>query len=135
MNSETLVIQMRNAVIEVLDEESLELIKSLRALGMTRNEAPLIIYLSGVEIATSREIEAGTGMRQPEVSIGMKMLRSRGWIREEEIKTEKKGRPMKVYALKTALAEIVKYLEEKKVQDANLTMTSIQKLKELAPSL
>jgi predicted transcriptional regulator len=126
---------MRDSEIEVLDEESLELVRSLRALGMTRNEAPLIAYLSGVEMATSREIEAGTGLRQPEVSIGMKMLRSRDWIRDEEIRSEKKGRPTKVYTLKVALAEIVKYLEEEKAHDANQAMTSIQKLRELAPSL
>jgi len=119
------VIQMRNVEIEMLDEVGLELVTSLRALGMTRNEAPLVVYLSGVEMATSREIESGTGLRQPEASIGMKMLRSRDWIREDEIKSEKKGRPTKVYALRVALAEIVKYLEEKKVRDANLAMTSI----------
>jgi len=126
---------MRDSEIEVLDEESLELVRSLRALGMTRNEAPLIAYLSGVEIATSKEIEAGTGMRQPEVSVGMKMLRSRDWIREEEIKSEKRGRPTKVYALKVALSEIVTFLEAKKAHDANQAMISIQKLRELAPSL
>jgi predicted transcriptional regulator len=79
---------------------------------MTRNKALLVVYFSGVEVATSKEIEAGTGLRRPEVSIGMKMLRSRDWIWDEEIRSEKKGRPTKVYTLKVALAEIVKYLEE-----------------------
>ncbi len=52
-----------------------------------------------------------------------------------EIKSEKKGRPIKVYALKVALADIVRYLEKEKAHDADQAMTSIQKLKELAPSL
>ena len=63
----------------------LELVASLRALGVTLNDALLVVYLSGVEVATSKEIEAGTGLRQPEVTMGMKMLR------EEEIKSEKTG--------------------------------------------
>jgi predicted transcriptional regulator len=126
---------MRNVEIKVLDEVGLELVASLRALEMTRNEALLVVYLSGVEIATSKEIEAGTGMRQPEVSVGMKMLRSRDWVREEEIKSEKKGRPTKIYALKVALSEIVTSLEAKKAHDTNQAMISIQKLRELAPSL
>lgn len=126
---------MKDVTVDVLDEKSLELISSLRALGMTRNEAYLIIHLSGVDAATSKEIEFRTGLRQPEVSIGMKMLRSRDWLREEEVKLEKRGRPMRIYALKVTLAEIVKYLEEKNSQDTTQAMTSIQKLKELAPSL
>jgi len=130
-----LVIQMRNVEIEVLDDEGLELVASLIALGVTRNEASLIVYLSGVDVATSKEIEAGTGLRQPEVSTGMKMLRSRDWIREEEIKSERKGRPMKVYALKVALAEIVNHFEGEQARYTAQAMESIQKLRGLVPSL
>jgi predicted transcriptional regulator len=128
------VIQMNEIAVDMLDGKSLELVEILVTFGMTRNEASLIVYLSDVEVATSREIEAGTSLRQPEVSIGMMMLRSRDWIREEEIKSEK-GRPTKVYALKVTLAGIVMYLEEKKMHDTDQAMRSIQKLKELAPSL
>lgn len=113
----------------------LKLVASLRALGVTLNEALLVVYLSGVEVAITREIEAGTGLRQPEVSIGMKVLGSRDWIWLEKIKSGTKGRLAKVYALKVALAEIVMCLEAKKAHDTNQAMISIQKLRELAPSL
>jgi predicted transcriptional regulator len=42
---------------------------------------------------------------------------------------------MKVYCLKVTLSEIVNYLEKEKTRDADQALTSIQKLKELAPSL
>jgi|WetSurMetagenome_2_1015567.scaffolds.fasta_scaffold424459_1 predicted transcriptional regulator len=125
---------MNEIAVDMLDGKSLELIEILVTFGMTRNEASLIAYLSDVEVATSRKIEAGTGLKQPEVSTGMMMLRSRDWILEEEIKNEK-GRPTKIYALKVTLADIVKYLEEKKVRDADQARNSIQKLRELAPFL
>lgn len=119
-----MVIQMMEIIIEVLDEESLKFAAALRSLGLASNEAAMVAYISDAEAATSREIEVGTGLRQPEVSIGMKALRSRDWIREREIKSERKGRPMKVYALKATAGEIVRQLEGEQPRDAAKNMAS-----------
>jgi len=71
-------------------------------------------------------------MRQPEVSIAMRTLRERGWVAEREIKRDGKGRPMKIYALKSTIDEIIGYYESTKNQEAAQTMGAIQRLKELS---
>jgi predicted transcriptional regulator len=115
---------MMEVTIEMLDEEGLKFAAALESLGLASNEATMVAYLSYADAATSREIEIGTGLRQPEVSISMKALRSRDWIREKEIRSERKGRPVKVYALKSTISEILRQLEIEQSRDAARSMAS-----------
>jgi predicted transcriptional regulator len=92
----------------------------------------LITYLKDVDEGSSRDIERATDMRQPEVSIAMRTLRERGWVAEREIKHDGKGRPQKIYALRSTIDEIIEYYEAKKNQEAAQTMGAIQRLKELS---
>jgi predicted transcriptional regulator len=71
-------------------------------------------------------------MRQPEVSIAMRTLRERGWVAEHEIKGDGKGRPLKIYALRSTIDEIIGYYEAEKSQEAAQTIEAIQRLKELS---
>jgi predicted transcriptional regulator len=95
----------------------------------------MITYLANVEEATSREIEIGSSLRQPEVSIAMRTLRNHNWVEEREIKKDGKGRPMKVYKLTITLGDIIKYFEDEKRRESAKTMESIEKLKEMSRSL
>jgi predicted transcriptional regulator len=115
----------------VLDDTDLEFIEALRNLKVPRNVATLITYLSNATEATSREIEVGTNLRQPEVSIAMRALRQNKWVEEREIKAEGKGRPMKVYKLGMPLESIINHYEEESKQESAQAMMSIQRLKEL----
>jgi predicted transcriptional regulator len=99
---------------------------------MNRNVASLITYLKDVKEGSSRDIEMATDLRQPEVSIAMRTLRERGWVAEHEIKSIGKGRPLKIYALRSTIDEIIEYYEAKKSQEAAQTMGAIQRLKELS---
>ncbi|NTV27066.1 MAG: ArsR family transcriptional regulator [Methanothrix sp.] len=123
---------MRNVIIKIADEKDLEFVQGLESLGMKRNVASLITYLKDVEEASSREIEMATDMRQPEVSIAMRTLRERGWVAEREIKRDGKGRPQKIYALRSNIEEIIGYYEAEKNQEAAQTIEAIQRLKELS---
>ena len=98
---------------------------------MPRNVAKLITYLSNVDEATSREIEIGSNLRQPEVSIAMRTLRNINWIEERNVKVDGKGRPMKVYKLNVPIEEIIKHYEEEKNREAAKTMQAIQRLKDI----
>ena len=118
----------------MLDEKDLEFIDALRSLKVPRNVAALITYLANTNEATSREIEEGTDMRQPEVSIAMRTLRQNNWIDERDVKTEGKGRPMKVYRLRIPIQEIIQNYENEKNSEAAKTMQAIQRLKEIAAS-
>jgi predicted transcriptional regulator len=116
----------------VLDEKDLEFIDTLRSLEVPRNVATLITYLANANEVTSREIEIGTSLRQPEVSIAMRTLRQNKWIDERDVKAEGKGRPMKVYKLSVPIQEIIQHYEEEKNGEAARTMQAIQRLKELS---
>ena len=100
-------------------------------INVPRNVAKLITYLSNVDEATTREIEIGSNLRQPEVSIAMRTLRNINWIEERNVKVDGKGRPMKVYKLNVPIEEIIKHYEDVKNSEAAQNMKSIQKLKDI----
>ena len=122
---------MRESTVKILDDKDMEFVETLRSLGVPRNVATLITFLANVDEASSREIEMGSDLRQPEVSIAMRTLRDNNWIEEKEIKREGKGRPMKVYSLKAGIDEVIKHFEEEKLHESAQAMESIQRLKQL----
>src|SRR5512137_2335240 len=121
-------IIIKQTSIKTLDEKDLEFIEALRNLKVTRNVAALITYLASTNEATSREIEMGTNLRQPEVSIAMRAMRQNNWVEERDIKAEGKGRPMKVYKLGVPIKSIINHYEEEKNRESARAMESIQKL-------
>jgi len=126
-----MVTIMRESTVKILDDKDMEFVETLRSLSVPRNVATLITFLANVDEASSREIEMGSDLRQPEVSIAMRTLRDNNWIEEKEIKREGKGRPMKVYSLKASIDEIIKHFEEEKMHESAQAMESIQRLKQL----
>lgn len=109
---------MKKFVINALDDRDLEIIEVLRRLGLSRSVATLITYLANVKEANSKEIELGTGLREPDVSKGVRTLRSYNWIEEHGVKLEGKGRPMQFYVLKLSLDEIMGNLKKKNLHDS-----------------
>lgn len=122
---------MRSSEVKVFDDNDLEFIEILRNLNLSRNVASTLAYLSNVDEATSKDLELGSQLRQPEVSIAMRELRNFGWLAEREIKKEGKGRPMKVYKLAVPMSEIVEYLEKQTKEDTYRILENIGKLKML----
>ena len=123
---------IKEDAVKVLDEKDLEFIDALRSLKVTRNVAALIIYLANVNEATSKDIEVGTNLRQPEVSIGMRTLRQNNWIEQRNVKTDGKGRPRILYRLNVPIEKIVQHYEEERNRESAIVMGSIQRLKDLA---
>jgi predicted transcriptional regulator len=126
-----MVTIMRESTVKILDDKDMEFVETLRSLSVPRNVATLITFLANVDEASSREIEMGSDLRQPEVSIAMRTLRDNNWIEEKEIKREGKGRPMKVYSLKAGIDDVIKHFEEEKLHESAQAMESIQRLKQL----
>ena len=114
------------------DEKDMEFIEGLQNLGVNRNVAKLITYLKDVDEGSTRDIEIATDLRQPEVSIAMRTLRSMGWLSEHDVKSPGKGRPMKIYALRATIDEIIEHYEAEKNQESGRTIEAIQRLKELS---
>jgi predicted transcriptional regulator len=124
-------IIIKQSSIKALDEKDFEFIEALHNLDMPKGVATLITILASVNEATSREIEMGAGLRQPEVSIAMRMLRENNWVNEREVKAKGKGRPMKIYKLGIPLDKIIEYYESKKKTESVQAMQAIQRLKEM----
>ena len=122
---------MKSLTISQLDEKDEEIADALISLGMSRNVSRILSYLQDVNEATSMELERGTGLRQPEVSIAMRELEERDWINEREEKKPGKGRPYKVYSLKVGFDEIVDELEKQQRKEVDEVQIRIERLREL----
>ena len=120
---------MRTEKVMYFTEREEEFANLLIEIGTKRNVAIVLVFLANIPEATSREIERGTDLRQPEVSIAMSYLMEQGWIRSRENKAENKGRPVKIYELAKPITEILDSIEKKKQKEANNQLTLVQKLR------
>jgi len=124
-------VKMKDALFRVLDPEDDEFAKMLMELGVKKNVAKILAYMKNQREVTSRDLELGSGLRQPEVSLAMRELREMGWVSEREMKKPGKGRPYKMYTLEKPIREIIEELEEEKRKESQIVMENIQRLKEL----
>ena len=97
--------------------------------GDQRNIAKVLVYLASIPEATSREIERGTDLRQPEVSIAMHRLIKESRVESRGIKGRVQGRPVKIYRLSRPIGEIVDAIEEEKRQEAEKQQDIMQRLR------
>jgi len=121
---------MRTETIQYFTEKEEEIVNILIDIGTKKNIAKLLVFLANVPQASSRAIERGTDMRQPEVSIAMKYLLDRGWIRVREEPAETKGRPSKIYELAVPIKEIMNHIEEEKKSEARDQLALLRKLRD-----
>lgn len=117
--------------VKILDENDLFFVSDLRNLGVQRNVALTIVYLSNVKEVSSREIEIGTGLRQPEISLALCFMGDNQWIKSRMVKVNKKGRPLKVYSLSVTMNKIYEYYELKAQQSYKESFVIIKQLKDL----
>ena len=109
----------------------IQLLDSITSLSVNRLVARVLAYLQQVKEVTSNELEMGTNLRQPEVSIAMRMLTERDWINEREEKKPGKGRLYKIYTLKVGFNDIIAQLEKEQRKAVEETQAKIERLKEL----
>ena len=123
---------MKKLSVSVLDDKDEESVNILMELGLKRNVARTLVYLANADEVTSRSIELGADLRQPEVSIAMRKLREGDWVFVQDIKREGKGRPLKSYKLAVPIEDIINHLEGIKRQQAEKDLDNIKKLRELS---
>jgi predicted transcriptional regulator len=109
------------------EEEFAEL---LTKIGIKRNVSKVLVYLANTPEATSRDIERGTDLRQPEVSIAMATMMEQKWVVSRENKAENKGRPVKIYKLALPINEIMDGIENDKKAEANNQLKLIRQLRD-----
>ncbi len=100
-------------------------------LGMPRNLAKTLIYISEAEECRSAEIERNANLRQPEVSVAMQELQRRGWVKKRDLKKKGKGRPVHIYKLRSSIDNIVEDFEKQKLKEINSVKKDLSDLKNL----
>jgi predicted transcriptional regulator len=108
-----------------------KVIKIFSELGMPRNLAKTLMYISQVDECRSAEIERNARLRQPEVSVAMAELQKKGWIIKRELKKKGKGRPVHIYKLKSPLNKIIENFEHEKLREISEIKKDLNDLKTL----
>jgi predicted transcriptional regulator len=114
-----------------LDKKDEKATKLLAKLGMSKNLAKTIMYLSHVDECYSADIEWGAKLRQPEVSHAVNELAEKGWLTKREEKKKGKGRPLYAYKSIKNLSEIIKEVEYNKLKEIENVKEDISQLKEI----
>ncbi|MCK5258425.1 MAG: ArsR family transcriptional regulator [Thermoplasmatales archaeon] len=115
----------------VLDEKDDKAVQLFAELGMPKNLAKTLMYISQVDECRSAEVEQGADLRQPEVSVAMQELRRRGWAKKRDLKKKGKGRPVHIYKLTKALPTILDNFEEEKMKQVETIKNDLTDLQSL----
>ena len=115
----------------VLDEKDDKAVELFSDLGMPKNLAKTLMYISQVDECRSADVEQGADLRQPEVSVAMQELRRRGWAKKRDIKKKGKGRPVHIYKLTQTLPDIITNFEKEKMDHVESIKTDLADLQEL----
>jgi predicted transcriptional regulator len=123
-----MIMKSKNVLYFTQREE--EFADLLTRIGTKRNVSKVLVYLANTPEATSRDIERGTDLRQPEVSIAMTAMMEQKWVESRENKAENKGRPVKIYKLALPISEIMDRIERDKMAEANNQLKMIKQLRD-----
>ncbi len=115
----------------VLDDKDAKVVELFTDLGMPKNLAKTLMYISQVEECRSADVEQGADLRQPEVSVAMQELRRRGWAKKRDIKKKGKGRPVHLYKLTQDLNNILKSFEKEKMKEIENIREDLTQLNKL----
>lgn len=115
----------------VLDEKDDKAVHLFAELGMPRNLAKTLMFISQVEECRSAEVEQGADLRQPEVSVAMQEMRRRGWAKKRDLKKKGKGRPVHIYKLTKPLPQILKNFEGEKMKQVETIKNDLTELQSL----
>jgi predicted transcriptional regulator len=91
-----------------------------------------VAYLMNVDEASSHEIEVSTGLRQPEVSLAMKVMHKQSWV---DVRLERKlgkGRPIKIYSLVTPISAIMDHYENAIRENQQASIMVIEKARTMS---
>jgi len=122
---------MKQKNVYMLDKDDDKAIQLFVKLGMPKNLAKTLLYISQFDECKCADVERGTDMRQPEVSIAMQELRTRGWVKKRDLKKKGKGRPVHIYKPTTHLSEILNAFEQEKLKGVDRVKKDLSELKNI----
>jgi len=130
---------MRLSMVCVLDDDDYELAAAIQKTGLHKISSWILVFLLRTRTGKSRDIQNGTGLDQPMVSIYIRSLIEKGWVRKEEIHTSGRGPPYHVYSLAMPPADLLETieteLEEKLSEEQTRIASLVIKLRESRKSM
>jgi len=121
---------MKDTTIKTLDDNEKNAVAALMDLGQDRKTSHVIMFLLGNQNATAKEIEMGTGLAQPEVSVGAMDLIESGWIKVSSINGAK-GRPKRMYSISISKEEIIQAWKSVADSKCEAEKKKVEKLRSL----
>jgi len=119
----------------VLDDKDNRAVQLFSELGMPKNLAKTLLYISQVDECRSADVEQAADLRQPEVSVAMQELRRRGWAKKRDLKKKGKGRPVHLYKLTADLPTILKSFEKDKMKEVENIKQDLEQLHSLITNI
>jgi len=107
-------------------------IRILVEAGLPENTSRTLVFILKSGEATSKNIESVTGLRQPEVSIAIKEMNRRGWLKKRDVKKEGKGRPLHYHSPRIPLHRIIDELKSQnlnKIENIKSIITKLDRVK------
>ena len=120
---------MKEQTIQLFTDKEEEFVNLLIEIGTKKTVAQMLVFLANTPTATSRDLERGTDLRQPEVSIAIKYLSGHGWIKTDEAPSQHKGRPQKIYSLAVPIKQIIAAIEKAKKDEATERLALVKKMR------
>lgn len=100
-------------------------------IGIGKNSSKVLALLIRELDFSSRDMERICDLRQPEVSIALKDLITRGWVKIVRHVIENKGRPVSIYHLGKTLDEILDDIKGMIIGDSGRKIIDIERIRDL----
>ena len=123
---------MIEKTIHLLTDKEEAFVSLLVRIGIKQTVAKTLVLFARLKTATSRDIEHGADLRQPEVSLAVKYLEGKGWIENRESVTPTKGRPIKIWNLKVPVRNILDAISREKQDELKARIEMIGKVRSFA---
>jgi len=123
------VIRIKSKNVLYLTEREEEFADLLHKIGIGKNISKVLVYLANTKETTSRDIERGTDLRQPEVSMVMTVLMKLKWVESREERHQKSGRPVKIYHLALPISEVVESIGRSTMAEINNQLEMIKQVR------
>lgn len=121
---------MAGRKVQYFTEKEESFVDLLIGIGIPRTVSKVLVFLANTPEATSRDIERGADLRQPEVSIALQYLKERDWIVTRLEKTETIGRPQNVVHLSRPIDEIADAIRAEKESEIKQKLSLAHKLRD-----
>lgn len=122
---------MKKKAVQNFSKKDEEFVNVLIDLGTKWPVARVLVYLLNREEGTMRDIENVANMRQSEVSHAVSYMVEQGWVRTEDVRPEKIGRPIKIVSLAIPRDEIARTIGDEKKNHADHQLSLIRKARKL----